>query len=506
MHENDKLTPRQISRKLGLTLKTVRKWIKKDRYEQRKSRIIDKILDPFEDSIRQSLSEHEYTGQQIFQQLKEQGYSGSYSTVKEFVHQCRPPRKQAFLTLSFEPGLTAQVDFGYCGKINVGNTTRRLSVFVMTLCYSRMMYIEFILSEKLEHFLTGHRNAFEFFGGIPKEIMVDNCKAAILEHPRYNDVVVNPRYLDLANHYGFKIKACGVRKPYQKGRVESNVGYIKSNFLNGLTLSSLTAVNADGRRWLETTANVRIHGQTKRMPVELFADEKSLLTPLGLNHYDCAVIKEVRSNKLFRVHYDANCYSVPPEYASSHLTLYACPDTIVLYHNGKLIARHSRSYERNKDIEDPDHPKQLLQQRKNAEQQKMLANFLSLSANAEIYYQNLKEKRLNPCRHIRKIMALSEIYGKEKVIRALDDALELQVFSSEYIANLLEIRGVVEPHVRALHLMRKKDYLQQDIPPVDMNAYDIDGHSRAETGQSDKTNPKTNRDQKNMNNEKENDQ
>ena len=110
----------------------------------------------------------------------------------------------------------------------------------MTLCYSRLMYLEFILSEKLEHFLMGHCNAFKFFAGTPKEIMVDNCKAAILEHPRYNDVVVNPRYLDLANHYGFKIKACGVRKPYQKGRVERNIGYIKSNFLKVLTLSSMS--------------------------------------------------------------------------------------------------------------------------------------------------------------------------------------------------------------------------------------------------------------------------
>jgi transposase len=506
LHENDKLTPQQIARKLRLTTKTVKKWIKKDRYEQRKPRIIDKILDPFEASIRQLLCEHEYTAVQIFQQLKEQGYSGSYSTVKNFVLRHRPTKKQAYLTLSFEPAHSAQVDFAYCGKIHVGNTVRRLSVFVMTLCYSRLMYLEFILSEKLEHFLMGHCNAFRYFGGTPKNIMVDNCKAAVLEHPRYNDVVVNPRYLDLANHYGFKIKACGVRKPYQKGRVESNIGYIKSNFLNGRTLSSLAAVNTQAKTWLKTIANVRIHGQTKRMPLELFDDEKSFLIPLGLNHYDCAITKEVRSNKLFRVHYDANRYSVPPEYASCHLTLYAYPDTIVLYHNGKLIARHSRCYERNKDIEDPSHPKQLLQQRENAREQKMLANFLSLSANAEIYYQNLKKKRLNPCQHIRKIMALTEIYGKERVIRALDDALEMDAFSSEYIANLLGQRAAVEPYLRALHLMRKKDYLQQEIPPVDMNAYDVDGHRRDETGDSDKTNPQSKSDQKNMDNKKGNEQ
>ena len=105
LHENDKLTPRQIARKLRLTIKTVRKWIRKDRYDQRKPRIIDKILNPFEASIRQLLSEHEYTAVQIFQQLKEQGYSGCYSTVKEFVRQQRPPKKppsSISLTLSIK--------------------------------------------------------------------------------------------------------------------------------------------------------------------------------------------------------------------------------------------------------------------------------------------------------------------------------------------------------------------------------------------------------------------
>ncbi len=103
-------------------------------------------------------------------------------------------------------------------------------------------------------------------------------------------------------------------------------------------------------------------------------------------------------------------------------------------------------------------------------------------------------------------MALTEIYGKEKVIRALDDALDMDAFSSEYIANLLGQRGAVEPYLRALHLMRKRDYLQQEIPSVDMNAYDVDGHRRDETDDTDKTSTQSKGDQKKMDNKKGNEQ
>jgi len=474
LKNNDKLTARQISEKLDLSVKTVKKWIEKDRYEKRKPRDIDTIIDPFKDRIQRLLCLHGYTAVQIFDTIKEQGYKGSYDTVKKWVRMLRPPKKKAFLTLSFEPGQAAQVDFGYCGKITVGNTVRRLSVFVMTLCYSRMMYIEFFLAERMEHFLTGHRNAFNYFMAIPKMVMVDNCKTAILSHQRYNNVVVNPRYQDLANHYGFTIKACGVRKPWQKGRVEKNIAYVKSNFLNGMELFSLEAVNTEAKLWLNKVANARLHGSTKRVPEEVFSMEKPSMLPLNGTHYDCAVIQELRSNKLFRIHYDANRYSVPHNYASTHIILYAYVDYLLIYHQEKLIARHLRSYQRNIDIENPDHPKQLLLQRKNARDQKLLASFLALSNIAETYHQNLLQKRLNPLHHIRKIMALVDIYGQKKIVRALEDASHFNAFSSDYIANLLEQRATINGQLSALHLMRKKDYLEWDIPSTNMNIYNMD--------------------------------
>jgi hypothetical protein len=151
---------------------------------------------------------------------------------------------------------------------------------------------------------------------------------------------------------------------------------------------------------------------------------------------------------------------------------------LCFYHQEKLIARHARCYERHQDIEDPDHPKELLAQRRNAREQKLLGRFLALSPHAEAYYQALAQRRLNPRHHVQKIVALSEIYGTEAVARAMADAFAFQAFSCEYIANVLESRARLRPEPGALHLTRRQDLLDLDLPEPDLSAYEA---SSAET-------------------------
>ena len=185
-----------------------------------------------------------------------------------------------------------------------------------------------------------------------------------------------------------------------------------------------------------------------------------------------ATIHQVRVSPRFRVSYDTNRYSVPAEYASTLVTLKSYPDRICIYRNDTLIARHARCYDRHRDIEDPDHPKALLEQRRNAREQKLLGRFLALSPRAEAYYQALSERRFNARHHVQKIVALSEIYGAEAVAQALDDALTFQAFSCEYIANLLESRQRLRPEPSALQLTRHQDLLQLDIPEPDLAIYE----------------------------------
>jgi transposase len=473
-HEHKNLSPAQIARELGLDPRTVARWLAEKRFRPRKPANRPSKLDPFKDSIVRLLEAHPYTAIQIFHRLREEGFHGGYSILKDFVRKVRPKRAPAFLKLSFAPGECAQVDWGSHGSIRIGSSSRRLSFFVIVLCYSRMMYLEFTVSQSMEHFLACHQNAFAAFGGVPRRVMVDNLKAAVISRQIGQAPLLNPTYLDFANHYGFTIAPCGVRKAHEKGRVENAVGYVKRNFLAGLDLPPFAALNPAAQTWLETVANVRIHGETRRKPLEIFQEERPSLLPLPPHPYDIATLTQVRASTQFRITLETNRYSVPAEYAGASLTLKTYPDRLSIYQKDKLVARHPRSYDRHRDFEDPDHPRRLLAQRRKARDQKLFMRFLTLSAKAEDYFRELEKRRLNPRHHIQKIVALSEIYGTDPVARALEDAFLFQAFSCEYIANLLEQRARLVPEPGALHLTRREDLLEIEVDEPDLSIYQND--------------------------------
>ena len=316
LHESAGLTVAQIARELSLDPRTVHQWLDERQYRPRQSAPRGSKLDPYKRYVRELLEKHPYSAVQVFQRLRQAGYDGGITVVRDYVALVRPRRPPAFLTLSFERGECAQVDWGQYGSVNVGNTRRRLSFFVMVLCYSRLMYVEFTVSETLEHFLACHTNAFEFFGGCPARIMVDNLKSAVLRRLTGQAPVFNPRYVDFARHHGFDVSACNVAAGHEKGRVEAGVGYVKKNFLAGLEIPDFSMLNAAAREWLDTIANVRVHGETRRRPVDLFVEERDQLHPLPEAVYDGGTVRTVRASNRFRVTFETNRYSVPAEYAS----------------------------------------------------------------------------------------------------------------------------------------------------------------------------------------------
>jgi len=476
LHDEKGLKASQIAAELHLDLKTVERWIEQPTYRPRQGARRPSKLDSFKGQIAAQLERYPYTAQQLFQQLQQQGYAGGYTILKDFVRRVRPVRKPAYLMLEFAPGECAQVDWGSFGSVAVGSTRRRLSFFVMVLCYSRLMYVEFTLSEGMEQFLSCHRHALEFFGGATAKVMIDNLKVGVLRHPFGQPALFHPRYLDLAAHYGFEPVACNVRKANEKGRVENGVGYVKKNFLSGLDIPSFAPVNPAATQWRDSVANVRRHGETHRKPVDLFGEEKPRLRPLPVMPYDCAVVRPIGANGCCHVVLDTNRYSVPHLYASQKLTLKLYPDQVLLFHQEKLIATHSRSYDRRQKITNPDHTKELLAQRKKAGEQTRLLAFLALSPHAETYARKLEEKRLNSRHHLQKIVALSEIYGPEKVDRALQDALAFEAYGCEYIANILEQRQCPVASPGALHLTRRQDLLDLDLPPADLTPYEPKPH------------------------------
>jgi transposase len=469
------LNSSQIGRELGIDPETAAKYAALSTYPRRGATRRASKLDPFKPLIIRWLEHHPYSATRIYQRLcAEEGYTGGLSIVKDHVRAVRPRHRPAYLSLAFAPGEAAQVDWGSAGVIRIGNTRRRLSFFCMVLSHSRMAYLEFTCGEATEHFLACHQNALEFFGGTPAAILIDNLKTGVLEHRFGRQAVFNPRYLDFAAHYGFEPRACTVRKANEKGRVENLVGYVKKNLLAGLELpDSLGAINTTARHWLDTVANVRLHKETRRQPAEHFAtDEKPALRPLPPVPADISVARVVRVTNRCRVTVDTNRYSVPHLYASQRLTLHAFADRLCLYHAHNLVATHPRSYERHRDFEDPDHVRELLEQRRRARDAKWLLTFYALGPHSEFYHQQLKARHLNERVHINKIVALVEIYGPEKVALAMEDAIQSEAYSSQYIENILEQRARHTPVPGPLHLTRRADLLELELPAADLTPYD----------------------------------
>ena len=463
------LSTGQLAESLGLDIKTVRHWIGRPYTPRVRVRRTSK-LDPFKGRIVGWLDAHPFTAQQVFQRLLDAGYTGGISIVKDYVHTIRPRRREAFLTLAFAPGEVAQVDWGEWGTIAVGNTRRRLSFFVMVLAWSRQMYVEFFLSQSMEQFLAAHVNAFQALG-VPQKVMVDNLRCAVLRHVRGGPVEFNPRYLDFARHFGFEPVACAPAKGNEKGRVERGVGYVKTNFLNGLDLPEFAALNPAAQVWLESVANVRLHRETQRRPVDLWREELAHLQAMNARPFDVGRVMSLRANRQFRVTLDTNHYSVPARFAGQALTLKAYPDRVCIYQGETLIARHTRSWGRHQDIEDPDHPKALIAQRRHARDAQVTKRFFALSPLAVTYYAGLLERRGHAIAHVRKIVALADIHGDEAVVRAMTDALAFEAFSSEYIAHLIQARSRQLPEPSPLVLMRRQDVLEIDLPPADLSAY-----------------------------------
>jgi hypothetical protein len=193
--------------------------------------------------------------------------------------------------------------------------------------------------------------------------------------------------------------------------------------------------------------------------------------------YDLGRVITTRVSPQFRVSVDTNRYTVPAHFAGRRVTLKLYPDRVCIYFQDSLIARHTRSYDRRQDIKDPDHEKRLLDERKSAREQRLVSDFLALSKHAAAYYEGLTARRFDARAHLRKILALLEIYGKPALARALEDALTFNAFSSEYIAHLLQARARLRTEPASpLSLTRRADLLELDLPEPDLSVYEAKAH------------------------------
>ena len=285
------------------------------------------------------------------------GYTGSYSAVRRMLSTlaaARPP--EATVRLQFAPGSAAQVDFG-AGPFMVDpadGQRRRAWAFVMTLCFSRHQYVEFVWDQTVATWLGCHRRAFEWFGGVPERLIIDNPKCAI-SRACIHDPLVQRAYAECAEGYGFRIDPCPPADPQKKGIVEAGVKYVKGNFLPMRSFRDLADLNSQARQWVMSEAGLREHGTTRAQPLALFVLERSSLRPLPAIAPDLGTWSAVRVHRDCHVQFDRSFYSAPFVLIGQQLWLRATDTTVALHHEHRQVAVHLRSRRRGSRITVPDH-------------------------------------------------------------------------------------------------------------------------------------------------------
>jgi len=311
----------------------------------------------FEGRIRE-LRDKGVEAQAIFQFLKAEDFPGSYSSVKRFVRKLEAKAPDAVVRIEVAAGTEAQVDFG-AGPMLVNPATgecRKSWVFVMTLSHSRHQYVELVLDQKMATWLGCHQRAFDFWGGVPKRVVLDNLGAAISK-ACFHDPVVTTAYRHFAEHYGFLIAACRVATPQHKGKVESGVRYAKRNALAGQDFGwELGPWNEHLRRWCLEVAGVRTHGTTQEKPLERFAAvEKRALLALPPDRYEVYEPKGAKLHSDCHVVFEKSFYSAPHRYIGQELLVKAFAGRVELYFQHERVATHSRAKRRGQRLTLNDH-------------------------------------------------------------------------------------------------------------------------------------------------------
>ena len=293
----------------------------------------------------QGWAEQGVSGVAIFAALqREQGWSGSYSAVRRILADIRrdePPETSC--RLDFAPGEAVQVDFGAGPMLmHPDDKMRRTWAFVMTLCFSRHQYVEFVWDQSAATWLGCHRRAFEWFGAVPGRVTIDNAKCAITKACA-KDPTVQRAYAECAEGYGFKIDPCPPYDPQKKGIVESGVKYVKGNFLALREFRSLADLNEQARAWVTNVAGVRIHGTTRQTPLALFATERPLMQALPAIAPDLGTWHQVTLYRDCHVKFDYRLYSAPFALVGKVLWLRATDSAVALYDEFRHVATHARA-------------------------------------------------------------------------------------------------------------------------------------------------------------------
>ena len=463
-----------IARELGFHPETVGLAVETDRFNNTKT-LRRSVTDPYADFIREILGKHpSLRATRIFQMIRDRGYGGSVVQLRRFIARIRPTPREAFLRLTTFPAEQGQVDWAHFGEVAVGRARRRLSCFVITLSYSRALYLEFFFDQQMESFVRGHIHAFEDWQGLPRTLLFDNLRSVVLER-RGDAIHFHPRLLELCAHYHFAARPCQVRAGNQKGRVERVIRYVRESFFAARPFTTLEAFNRQALEWRDREAHARRWpGGDHRTVAEAFAEERPRLLPMPVHPFDSDLLVPVRSGKTIYIRFDLNDYSIPPAAVGKQLVVAASESTIRILDGNQEIARHRRSYDRRQPILDPAHQEELLKEKRKALGSTRGSRLSHAVAESEALLDAAFARGESSGRQTTLLLHLLDLYGAEELRAAVHEALEHNTPRASSVAFILNRRQRLSRRrsPAPVDLSRRPDLADIDVQPHDSEIYD----------------------------------
>jgi len=446
LHRVQKLSKRAVGRRLGIHRNTVTRALRSDeppRYSRppRGSR-----LDPYKPKIHALLAENpDLTGVRILEIIQGEQYAGGISILRDFLREVRPQYRPppVYIRMEYEPGEYAQVDWGEMpDPLLWEGHWCKVHAFVMVLCYSRLLYVEFSLGTKLPDFLRCHQNGLRFLGSTAKCCVYDNL-SSVVKRRRGTDITLNETFQQFAGYYCFQVHACWPGAAHQKGVVERPMDYIARNFWAGRHFADFDDLVRQGRIWMNETANVRMHRTTRQRPAERFREEQTYLLPLPVEPFDTDWVLYPKVSKDCIVRVDTNDYSIPWQvaqaYQRQHIEVRVDGNWVRILDRGREAACHPRSYARHQQIIDRSHYNGLWQSRAAAAFAALERGFLQAYGQVgRHFYAGLGRKTTRLKAALEAILRLERQYAHEDILAALEVAVQHGYYDVAAVQYLLQ--------------------------------------------------------------------
>ena len=439
------VSKRQIQRETGLHFRTLEKILtfsEPPGYRLKGSRPQPK-LGPYLDRIRQIIRDDKqfprkqrHTAKRIFDCLRTEGYTGGETQVKKAVREIKRKNQEVFMPLLHRPG-EAQVDFGYA-LVKENNWLRKVVFFVMSLPFSDAIFVQVFERICTEVFQEAHRRAFEFFGGVPWRIIYDNEPVFVYVYPKSKKRKLAHGFLQLQSHYLFEAHFCGVRRPNEKGTVESMVRYTRSNYLVPVpVVRDLEELNTLLLERCREDLNRKLRGKSAGKEILLREDQAAFL-PLPATEFDACRKDSTISSSLSLVRFDCNDYSVPVRYAHHPVVMKGYINRVELCHKNELIATHKRLWCKEGVSFDPLHYLALLERKPGALDHARPLEGWQLPDCFGILRRRLEDEKAGEgTREYICVLRLLEKHSIRALSRAVEKGLRINALTKDAIAQFL---------------------------------------------------------------------